>query len=72
MTNQTETAVLAAAAAAEANGNVPTPTTEPRRDWCCGTPMTKPHTPGCSYEPREDNPVDYTGPAIVTQPAELD
>ncbi|QFG10069.1 hypothetical protein SEA_IDENTITYCRISIS_50 [Mycobacterium phage IdentityCrisis] len=46
----------------QGDGNVPTPTTEPRRDWCCGTPMTKPHTPGCSFEPREDNPIDYSGP----------
>ncbi|AOT25159.1 hypothetical protein PBI_TERROR_48 [Mycobacterium phage Terror] len=46
-------------------GNVSTPESEPRRDWCCGTPVTKPHTPGCSFEPREDNPVDYNGPATV-------
>lgn len=26
-----------------------------RRDWCCGTPITGPHTPGCAYEPREDD-----------------
>ncbi|QDF19779.1 hypothetical protein QEH38_gp47 [Mycobacterium phage LilSpotty] len=45
----------------QGDGNVPTPTTEPRRDWCCGTPMTKPHTPGCSFEPREDNAIDYSG-----------
>jgi hypothetical protein len=29
------------------------------RDWCCGTPITGPHIPGCPFEPREDNPVDY-------------
>lgn len=51
----------------QGDGNVPTPTTEPRRDWCCGTPMTKPHTPGCSFEPREDNPIDYSGPIARTR-----
>ncbi|WP_229481645.1 hypothetical protein [Mycolicibacterium mageritense] len=42
-----------------------------RRDWCCGTPITDPHTPGCAFEPREDNPIDYTGPARVATPEEL-
>lgn len=23
----------------------------PRREWCCGTPITVPHVPGCAYEP---------------------
>jgi hypothetical protein len=31
-----------------------------KRDWCCGTPITEPHTPGCACDPTEDNPVDYT------------
>jgi hypothetical protein len=26
-----------------------------QRDWCCGTPITGPHTPGCPYEPTEKN-----------------
>lgn len=25
----------------------------PRRDWCCGTPVTGPHVVGCAYEPRD-------------------
>ncbi|TDO18130.1 hypothetical protein EV580_1312 [Mycobacterium sp. BK086] len=42
----------------------------PLRTWCCGTPITDPHTPGCAYEPREDNPVDYTGPVDVVDPVQ--
>lgn len=33
------------------------PTRAKRRDWCCGTPITGPHTPGCAYEPRPDDGV---------------
>jgi hypothetical protein len=36
-----------------------------RRDWCCGTPLSEPHTPGCSFEPREDNAVNYDGKFVV-------
>lgn len=32
-----------------------------RRVWCCSTMLGEPHVPGCYYEPREDNPIDYTG-----------
>lgn len=42
----------------------------PLREWCCGTPMTDPHLPGCAYLPRPDVPVDYTGPARVATPDE--
>ncbi len=51
--------------------NVPTPASEPRREWCCGTPITKPHTPGCSYEPREDNAPDYGALLGVGKPPRL-
>lgn len=27
-----------------------------KRDWCCNTPITGPHVPGCAYEPREAVP----------------
>jgi hypothetical protein len=37
------------------------------REWCCRTPITGPHTPGCDYEPRPDNPLDYTGPALIAE-----
>jgi hypothetical protein len=39
-----------------------------RRDWCCGTPITGPHTEGCAYEPRPDEAVDYDGPVEVAEP----
>lgn len=29
-----------------------------RRDWCCGTLITGPHTPGCAYEPVLDDHVE--------------
>ncbi|MEW5810288.1 MAG: hypothetical protein AB1925_12625 [Actinomycetota bacterium] len=32
------------------------------RTWCCNTPVNHPHVPGCNFEPREDEPIDYTGP----------
>lgn len=38
-----------------------------RRDWCCGTPITGPHIPGCAFEPREDNAPDYE--ALTKPPA---
>jgi hypothetical protein len=38
-----------------------------RRDWCCGTPISGPHTPGCAYEPREDDNI-YGNPVVVTEP----
>lgn len=38
---------------------------EGTRSWCCGTQITQPHVPGCIYEPRPDNPIDYAGPVIV-------
>ncbi|KLI05813.1 hypothetical protein ABW05_24560 [Mycolicibacterium senegalense] len=41
------------------------------REWCCGTPITDPHIAGCAFEPRPDNPVDYTGPARVATTEEL-
>lgn len=28
-----------------------------KRDWCCGTPITGPHVPGCAYEPRDPDEV---------------
>lgn len=38
----------------------PTPAApQARRDWCCGTPITGPHTSGCPYEPSE---------AVTTEP----
>jgi hypothetical protein len=39
-----------------------------QRDWCCGTPITRPHTPGCAYEPTADEPVD-AAPVEVASPA---
>lgn len=38
--------------------------TGPVRTWCCHTPITGPHVKGCNYEPREDEPIDYTGPVV--------
>lgn len=35
---------------------------------CCSTPLTGPHSAGCWLEPREDNPIDYTGPAKLIKP----
>jgi hypothetical protein len=40
------------------------------RDWCCGTPITGVHAPGCAYERRADEPVDYTGPVDVAPAVE--
>lgn len=37
------------------------------RTWCCQTPIDGPHTPGCPFEPREDNAPDYAGPAYVDE-----
>lgn len=31
----------------------------PLRKPCCDSPLLGPHRPGCDFEPREDNPVDY-------------
>lgn len=44
------------------------PAPEKRRDWCCGTPISGPHDSGCAFEPRPDDPVDYTGPAETLEP----
>lgn len=33
-----------------------------RRDWCCGTPITGPHAPGCAYEPRDTAPTEPPAP----------
>lgn len=41
---------------------------EPVREWCCKTPLSEPHVPGCSYEPRPDNLIDYSGPAVARPP----
>ncbi len=62
--------VMAAAQVAQRRGTSHPPAEAARpdlilREWCCGTPITAPHEPGCSYEPRPDNPIDYTGPAEV-------
>lgn len=46
----------------------PVPAAAKQRDWCCGTPITGPHTPGCAYEPRQDNAVDYSEPAVIAPP----
>jgi hypothetical protein len=44
----------------------PTPAARPaRRDWCCGTPITGPHTAGCAFEPK--GPIDDDGP-MQTEP----
>lgn len=32
---------------------------------CCRSVFGGPHVPGCDFEPREDNPIDYGGPAVV-------
>ncbi|QEA10841.1 hypothetical protein [Mycobacterium phage Weirdo19] len=40
-----------------------------KREWCCNTPISGPHRPGCQFEPRADEPVDYTGPVEVAEPA---
>lgn len=41
----------------------------PVRDWCCGTDIKGPHLPGCPSEPREDQPIDYNGPAVIAPAA---
>jgi hypothetical protein len=41
-----------------------------RRDWCCGTLITDPHTPGCASAPHADEPVDYNGPVVVAPAVE--
>ncbi|AYQ98848.1 hypothetical protein SEA_VORRPS_11 [Mycobacterium phage Vorrps] len=38
---------------------------EPMKRQCCPTEFATPHVPGCVFEPREDQPVDHTGPAVV-------
>ncbi|AVI04041.1 hypothetical protein SEA_JANGDYNASTY_10 [Mycobacterium phage JangDynasty] len=43
----------------------PEPKPEPMKRQCCATEFAAPHVPGCAFEPREDQPVDYTGPAVV-------
>lgn len=48
---------------------VPVPPPEvPVREWCCGTPITGPHTPGCVSDPATAPPIDYAGLAEVVSP----
>lgn len=37
-----------------------------RRDWCCGTPIDRPHVDGCMYSPA--GPLDYDAPVTVLKP----
>jgi hypothetical protein len=41
------------------------PVSAKQRDWCCGTPITGPHTPGCAYEPVDP---DAAAPAPESVP----
>jgi hypothetical protein len=34
---------------------------------CCGKPLIGPHKPGCDFEPRQENPIDY-GQLFVAPP----
>lgn len=54
---------------AEGSGHVGQPVgrREVIREWCCQTPMDGPHTPGCAFEPRPDQPIDYMGPSVVVE-----
>lgn len=40
-----------------------------QRDWCCGTPITGPHAPGCAFEPRDPDPaVSAAAPESAPEP----
>ena len=43
------------------NHDLSTDVEPPIRSWCCQTTLPAPHTPGCRFEPREDQPIDYGG-----------
>jgi hypothetical protein len=47
-----------------------TPVPAARRDWCCGSPITGPHVPGCAFEPT--GPIDYAAPVQNTEPPAAD
>lgn len=48
----------------------PIPAAPARRDWCCGSPITGPHAPGCAYEPT--GPIDYEAPTQLAEPPATD